>query len=148
MSIWLCICHLKIAAYLANVDSSNEEGSLHIVFLELIKYIIGVDVWSVIVCDSHGTGHYARVDSFTTVLNRAELWARNIDGGLAVGDGEGITASSKIDLTVLEKDQFREDAERDTTQAKMEMGRNNKGLIAGADVPELRSNRCPCHTLS
>ena len=71
---------------LAVVDTSNKEGSLHLVLFEKIKNIVSIDVWTVIISDGNGAGLSARVDAATTILNIAKLGTSNIACAITAGN--------------------------------------------------------------
>ena len=70
----------RVDSTLANVNSGDKKGGFEAIFSKLIKDLVGVDVWSVIVGDSHSTRVLTSVDASPSVLNITLLWARVIAG--------------------------------------------------------------------
>lgn len=62
---------------LANIDPGDKEGRLEIIRGEQIHYIVGVEVWSIVVGDGHSARFNALINTPSTVFNVAELWSRN-----------------------------------------------------------------------
>jgi hypothetical protein len=85
---------------LADVDTSDEEGGLEAILLELVKYTVGVDVRAVIVSDSNGSGSLTDVDTFAAVCNIALLGTSVVAGAGAGGSLVGIACRAKVDKTV------------------------------------------------
>lgn len=85
---------------LANVDTSNKKGGLEAVLGELIQNTVGVDIWTVIVCDSDSAGDTASVDATSSVCDVALLWARVVAGACSSRSLVRIATRSVVDQTV------------------------------------------------
>ena len=60
------------------VDTGNEEGGFGIVCFELIQYVIGVDVRTVIVSNGDGVWDDTLVNAFSAVFLVSELGTRRV----------------------------------------------------------------------
>lgn len=86
---------------LSKVVSSDEESSLHIKLLELVKHVVGVDIRSIIISNGNRSGYLARIDSLATVGNGAELGTREVASVVSIGNSICIAAVAKIKQTIL-----------------------------------------------
>jgi hypothetical protein len=84
----------------ANVNTGNEEGCLETIAGKLVKDTIGVDVWSIIVCNSNGASLLASVNTSTSICYIALLWASIIASAGTTRGLVGVTSRAVVDETV------------------------------------------------
>jgi hypothetical protein len=84
----------------AKVVAGDEESSTSIILLELLQYIIGVDVWTVIVSNSDLLRVQALANTDTTIFDVSELGPSILRSGCSVWSLVCIASRAEVDETV------------------------------------------------
>jgi hypothetical protein len=90
----------RINRSLSNVDTSNKKCCLEAICGELVKHLVGVDVWTIVVGDGDSAWCLASVDALSSVCYIAFLWAGVIAGARATGSLVGVAARAEVDEAV------------------------------------------------
>jgi hypothetical protein len=89
-----------INSTLADVNTSDKEGSLEARRIELVQNLVSVDVWAIIVGDSDSSWLAASVDASTAVRDAPLLSSDIVAGSSSSWGLVGITARAVVEKTV------------------------------------------------
>jgi hypothetical protein len=109
---------------LAKVVAGDEESSTSIILFELLQYILGVDVWTVVVSNSDLLGVQALANTDATIFDVSELGPSILSGGCSVWSFVCIASRTKVDETIRSGAVFF----ADTTVSR---SRAAKAVVAG-----------------